>query len=194
MDRESPADPIGVALSVARLLEGLGVRYLVGGPLASSVHGEPRSTLDVDMVVDLALQDVTPLVAALGDEYYVDADAVREAIRAATSFNAIHLASSVKLDVFVAGRDAFEADRLACAVEVVVGPNPADLLRLDAPTHLLLRKLEWYRRGGEVSERQWRDVQAIVSAQGDALDRSVLQRWASELGVADLVERALPPG
>jgi len=189
VDREPPADPIGVALSVARLLERLGIPYLVGGSLASAVHGEPRSTLDVDMVADLALPHVVPLVTALGDGFYVDADAVREAIDAGTSFNAIHLASSVKVDVFVAGGDAFEADRLASAVEVSYGPNPEDRLRLDAPTHLLLRKLEWYRRGGEVSERQWRDVEAIVTAQGERLDRNVLERWATPLGVKDLVER-----
>ena len=192
MSPESAGEPLAVALHVGRLFDALGVRYLVCGSLASSVHGEPRSTLDVDVVADLALEHVAAFVAALGDGFYVDADAVAQAVRDATSFNAIQVASSVKLDVFVAGRDAFESDRLASAVEVSVGPNPSDRLRIDAPAHLVLRKLEWYRRGGEVSERQWRDVTAIVNAQGHRLDQSVLRRWASVLGISDLVERLVP--
>jgi hypothetical protein len=189
---EHSTDPLAVALAFSRVLEKLGVQYLVGGSLASSVHGEPRSTLDVDMVVDLHPTQVDALVHALGDSYYVDADVAREATAAGASFNAIHVASSVKVDLFVAGRDAFEADRLASALEVSLGPERTDRLRVDAPTHLILRKLEWYRRGGEVSERQWRDVQAVVTAQGDRLDRAVLQRWAPVLGITDLVDRLLP--
>jgi hypothetical protein len=189
MSREGSSEPIAVALKVAQLFDALGVRYVVGGSLASSVHGEPRSTLDVDVVADLVSEHVAAFVTALGDGFYVDTDTVAQAVRDAASFNAIQIASSIKLDVFVAGRDVFEADRLASAVEVSVGPNPSDRLRIDSPAHLVLRKLEWYRRGGEVSDRQWRDVTAIVSVQGNRLDRSVLRRWAPVLGVSDLVER-----
>lgn len=194
MTPERPADPLAVAIEFARVLERLGVRYLVGGSLASSVHGEPRSTLDVDMVVDLKTAQVGPLVHALGPTYYVDADVALEATAAGASFNAIHVASSVRVDLYVAGRDAFEMDRLANAVELSLGQDPDGRLWIDAPTHLVLRKLEWYRRGGEVSERQWRDVQAVVAAQGERIDWAVLARWAPALGVQDLVDRLLPKG
>lgn len=70
---------------------------------------------------------------------------------------------------------------------------PGGALYVDTAEHTLLRKLEWYRRGGELSERQWRDVQAIVRIQGDRLDRARLGHWAAQLGVADLLDRVISP-
>jgi hypothetical protein len=104
-------DRLAVALEVAGILEGLEVGYLATGSLASSFHGEPRSTNDVDLVVDLRPAHVTPLLSALGDRYYVNAELVADATRTGASFNLIHLRSAVKLDVFVAGRDAFDVER-----------------------------------------------------------------------------------
>ena len=68
---------------------------------------------------------------------------------------------------------------------------PDGVLYVDTAEHTLLRKLEWYRRGGESSERQWRDVQAIARIQGDRLDHSQLRLWAPRLGVDDLLQRVI---
>jgi hypothetical protein len=189
-------DPIRVALSVAATLEGLGVPYVAVGSLASSVHGAPRSTDDVDFVVDLAPVQGERLVTALTDAYYVSPDAVRAATgaRSGGTFNAIHLATSVKVDLFVAGDDPFDAERLAQRRRVAVASDASSDLFIDTAEHTILRKLEWYRRGGEVSERQWSDVIGVMRAQRDRLDRATLQRWAERLGVADLLERALREG
>lgn len=107
------------------------------------------------------------------------------------SFNAIHLPTGVKIDVFVAGRDAFEHERLKNAIRVRLSSGSSPLVAVDTAEHTVLRKLEWYRRGGEVSERQWRDVVAIVRLNGERLDRERLRSWADRLGVPDLLERAL---
>jgi len=181
-------DPVRIALDVGAQLDMLGVAWVIGGSIASSVHGEPRATQDVDIVVDLRVRHVKPLVKALGRDYYVDADAVRDAVKTTGSFNAIHFASAIKADFFVAGEDEFEAARLASRQRVEM---PGGVLYVDTAEHTMLRKLEWYRRGGEVSERQWRDVQAIARIQGDRLDRERLHRWAARLGVADLLERII---
>ena len=106
-------DPLAVALEVARLLEQLEIPYLAAGSLASSLHGEPRSTNDVDFVVDLMPDRVPGFLTALGDRYYVSAEAVTDAVRAGGVFNLIHFATAVKVDLFVAGDDAFDAERLA---------------------------------------------------------------------------------
>ena len=106
-----PSDITTVALDVGAMLDRLGVAWVIGGSLASSIHGEPRSTQDVDFVAALSLQHVNPLIAALEPAYYADADAMREAITTSTSFNAIHVTAGFKVDVFVAGDDAFEAER-----------------------------------------------------------------------------------
>ena len=181
-------DPLAVAIDTGARLDAVGVPWVTGGSLASSVHGEPRSTMDVDMVIGLRVRDVRKLAAALHGDYYVDEDAMRAAVQAADGFNAIHLASAIKVDFFVAGDDPFEAERLASRLRV---ETPAGVLFVDTAEHTLLRKLEWYRRGGETSERQWRDVQAIARIQGDRLDREELRRWSTRLGVTDLVERVL---
>jgi hypothetical protein len=181
-------DPVAIALHVGALLDAIGVAWVTGGSIASSVHGEPRATQDVDMVVSPKRRQVKSLVEALARDYYVDAGVIRGAVEAATSFNAVHYASAIKVDFFVAGDDPFEAERLAKRQRV---ETPGGVLYVDTAEHTLLRKLEWYRRGGEVSERQWRDVQAIARIQGDRLDRERLQRWAGRLGVADLLQRVM---
>jgi hypothetical protein len=109
-------------------------------------------------------------------------------VHAAASFNAVHFYSTIKVDCFVAGGDAFEAERLAKRQRVTL---PGGDLYVDTAEHTMLRKLEWYRRGSESSERQWRDVLAIARLQGKRLDRDRLQRWAERLGVTDLLQRVL---
>ncbi len=179
-------DPIEIAADTGARLDALGVAWVIGGSIASSFHGEPRSTQDVDMVVALLDRHVAPFAKAISRDYYVDADAMRAAVTSGESFNAVHFASVIKIDFFVAGDDPFEAERLRSRQRVEV---PNGNLYVDTAEHTLLRKLEWYRRGGEASERQWRDVQAIARIQGDALDRDHLRLWAGRLGVLDLLER-----
>ena len=181
-------DPVAIALDVGARLDQLRVEWLTGGSLASSVHGEPRATQDVDMVVALRPRHVKPLWEALRRDYYVDVDEMRAAVRTPSSFNAVHFASAIKVDFFVAGDDPFEAERLANRQRIEM---PAGVLHIDTAEHTVLRKLEWYRRGGEASERQWRDVQAIARIQGDRLDRDRLAFWADRLGVMDLLQRVL---
>ncbi len=190
MAPDQPPDPLTVALAAAAIFERLGIRYVAGGSLASSLHGEPRSTVDIDLVADLQPAHVAPLLAALLPEHYVSEEAVQEAVRTGGSFNAIHLPTAVKVDVFVAGQDPFDAERLVHRQLVQLLRDPPGGLFVDTPEHTILRKLEWYRRGGEVSERQWRDVLGVLRAQGERLDRSRMDMWAERLGVSDLLARA----
>jgi hypothetical protein len=166
-------EPIHVALAVAAVLERLNVPYVAVGSLASSVHGEPRSTDDLDFVVDLTPREVALLVAALGDAYYVSPEA-----------------AAVKVDFFVAGTDPFDRERLASREQVSLGEGTGAQLYVDTAEHTVLRKLEWYRRGSQVSERQWRDVIGVLRVQRGRLDAGRLTAWAERLGVSDLLRRA----
>jgi hypothetical protein len=197
VEPDSSPDPIAVAVAFSATLERLGIRYLIGGSLASSVHGEPRSTNDIDVVAEILPAHVTSFLAAVDGEYYVSEEAVHAALTSAArrvpgdSFNLIHLSGAIKVDIFVAGTDPFNAERLRQRERVRVSESPEAYLFVDTAEHSLLRKLEWYRRGGEVSDRQWRDVLAIVRVQGERLDRTRLTMWADALRVADLLGRVL---
>jgi hypothetical protein len=193
MAPEGLPDPLRVALTVTAILDRLGVAYVTAGSFASSLHGEPRSTDDVDIVADLHPSEahVAGLVRALGEDWYVSEDAVHDAVARGTSFNVVHLPSGVKVDFFVVGRDPFDAHRVASSRAVRVGDEPGAVLRVDTAEHTVLRKLEWFRRGGETSDRQWRDVVGVLRAQGSRLDRAELAVWAERLGVTDLLARAL---
>ncbi len=184
-------DPIAIALLVARALDRHRVRYVVGGSLASSISGEPRSTLDVDLVVELSDDQVDPLITALGDVFYADRESIRRAIRNRSSTNLIHLATSIKVDLFVMGGSPIDEEQMNRRLRVRVGDQPDSYLYVYTPEDILLQKLRWYRLGGEASDRQWRDVMGIVAVQGDTLDFDYLRQGAAAMEVSDLLERAL---
>jgi hypothetical protein len=182
-------DPIATALSVVRVLDDLGIANTIGGSIASSFAGEPRATVDIDIVVALEERHVAPLAAALSPEFYVDADALHRAVRTRSSANLIHQETQLKVDLFVAGGTPLDARQLSRRQAVDLGDGRR--LHVHPPEDILLQKLHWYRVGGEVSDRQWRDVAAIVRVQGDRLDREYLVQAAPVLGVSDLLKRAL---
>jgi len=184
-------EPIAVAVAFTQVLERLGVPYVIGGSVASSVHGEPRSTNDIDVVAKLEVADIGSLVAAIAPDYYVSETAVRDAVHERGTFNAIHVGTAVKVDVFVAGDEPFEAERLRLRERVPVSADPPVHLFVDTAEHVVLRKLEWFRRGGEASERQWRDVVGVLRARAERLDLARLREWAARLEVSDLLDRAL---
>jgi hypothetical protein len=184
-----PIDPIETALSVARHLDAMGILHTIGGSIASSFAGEPRSTIDIDVVAAIDERHVDALVSALSAEFYIDAGALRRAIRTHSSTNLIHQATQLKVDLFVAGGTPLDARQLARRLAVDLGDGRR--LYVHPPEDILLQKLRWFRRGGEVSDRQWRDIAAIVLVQGGRLDREYLRQGAEILGVSDLLDRAL---
>lgn len=187
----SSSEMVAAIVPVVAVLEWLGVSYYLGGSIASSAHGIPRSTLDVDLAADLRAKHVVPLVEALQADYYISTPAVSDAIARRACCNIIHWATSFKVDIFPV-KDR-EYDRVALR-RIQRRPldqdDPSRQFYFASPEDVVLNKLEWYRLGGEVSETQWGDVTGVIKVQRDSLDRAYLNKWAAELGVADLLERA----
>jgi hypothetical protein len=185
------SDIIAAVSPVIAAFEVLGVAYRIGGSVASSALGVPRSTLDVDLVCDLKLGQVASFVAALERDYYADGEMVKDAIRGESSFNLVHLATMLKVDVFVRKSTPWDLEAFARSIRMRLDAS-ADGPEFDLTTaeDIVLHKLGWYRLGGGVSERQWRDAVGVIAVQSHALDRAYLARWAAFLDLDDLLERA----
>jgi hypothetical protein len=186
-----PSESTRVTLLVTHTLERLGIPYAVGGSLASSLHGVMRSTLDVDIVADMRMEHIQPLVAVLSKEFYADDEMMKDAIEHHSSFNLIHYETAFKVDIFIRKARAFDQMQLERRRSSVIATDPEESVYITSPEDTILSKLEWYRMGGEVSDRQWRDVLGVLKTQAGDLDLEYLRKWAGELKVADLLERAL---
>ena len=185
------SEPLAVTFAVIDVLESLDVPYFLGGSFASSAQGAARATLDADLVADLRPEHVAPLIAVLHDTFHLDADTVRSAVLNRGSFNLIHLKTMFKVDVFVHKGRRFDRAQFERRRATQLSAEPRRIAYLSSPEDTVLAKLEWYRRGGEVSDRQWRDLVSVLRVQQDRLDLAYLRQWAGELDVGDLLARAL---
>jgi len=186
----SDPDLLAALNPVLDVLRDLGVRVFVGGSIASSAHGVARASVDADLVAELAPAHVDRFLAALREAYYAPEERVRDAVARKGSFNLIHLDTMLKVDVFVSRDRPFDRRSFARARPAPLEVGEA-FLPVASAEDIVLAKLEWYRRGGEVSQRQWTDVIGVLQAQGGTLDLAYLRSGAAELEVADLLERAL---
>ena len=183
-------DPITLALRVAATLDQHNISYALGGSLASSMFGEPRGTIDIDLAVQLERQQLDDFLGALDVEFYVPFEAARRAVEQSDSFNLID-ESGFKVDIFVLGDRPLDRHQLEHRQRIMVREDPPQYLWVSAPASQVLRKLEWYRAGGSVSERQWRDVVGILRAQRTVLNLTDLSRLAASTGLDGLLAAAL---
>ena len=147
------AEPIRVTLLVVDAIEKLDVPYYIGGSFASTVHGVMRSTMDADLIVDLRAEHVSKFVSLLGEEFYADETMIRDAIQHRGSFNLIHLETMFKVDVFIPGTRPFDRSLMQRRTVQSMSTDPQARAYMASAEDIILAKLEWFRLGGEVSER-----------------------------------------
>jgi hypothetical protein len=163
------------------LLDRASIPYMLAGSFASSFHGEPRTTQDIDLVVDADVEGIRRLLAALpADAYYADEQAALEAVRRRSRFNLIDMATGWKADLIVRKARPFSQAEFARRQQVdLLGVR----LWMASPEDVVVSKLEWARKAG--SERQLRDVRGILAAKTDALDLAYIGQWVAALGLAE---------
>lgn len=170
-------------LDLVRLLERLGIPYMVSGSVASSYHGRPRSTHDADIVVDPTPEQLDALVHGLLDAgHYVDGPRARDALRRRLQFNVIDPRTAFKIDLIVRKDRPFSREELGRRQAVELSPGVR--VALASPEDTILSKLEWAQKAGR-SERQIEDAAGVLAV-NPGIDRAYVDRWAGELGVLDL--------
>jgi hypothetical protein len=171
---------------LASRLEAAGIPFMIVGSLASSLHSQPRSTQDADVVIEPTPEQLERFVQLLGDEYYVSLDAARDAMRRRSMFNIIDLVAGYKADLILRKDRPFNREEFGRRrVEAWFGHS----LPFATPEDVVLAKLEWDRITH--SERQLQDALHVLRVQWVRLDRDYLRRWAPELGVSQRLEELL---
>ena len=168
---------------VSERLGASGLAFMLTGSFALAYYATPRMTRDIDLVVALEDRDIAPLVAAFTADFYIDADAARDAVRTERLFNLMHLESGIKVDLIVRKGTEYRQVEFARRQPVrLAGVATWIVSRED----LILSKLVW--AGDSGSELQLRDVAQLL---GESVDFDYVRRWAPTLGVAELLEQVV---
>jgi len=171
---------------VAAALKAAGIEYMLTGSVVSSLQGEPRSTHDVDFVVDMnAAQAASFLKDFKEPEFYVSEEAVKEAIRSQRMFNILSTADGDKADLWLLKNDAFDRSRFSRRIEVEFF---GQRLTLTTPEDTILFKLSWAKQSGG-SEKQFNDAKGVFEVQRPHLDQDYMDYWSKELKVDDLLDQ-----
>ncbi|MBW2584611.1 MAG: hypothetical protein JRE36_13770 [Deltaproteobacteria bacterium] len=175
---------------VIQAFEKISIPYYIGGSVASSVYGMARATLDVDVIADLKVTHIPRLKQILENKYYIDAEMIADAIRTNSSFNLIHLETMIKIDVFIHENEPYQNEALQRKKKDTLEDNGKIQFYFSSPEDIIIHKLQWYKMGGLVSERQWLDVIGVIKVQGDLLDKKYLAGWSRKLGLSSLLKGA----
>ncbi len=175
--------------SLIEVLDALGIEYRVGGSVASSRLGEFRATNDIDIVADIKKENVGDLVARLKTTFFVDEDSIGEDVQRSKAFNLLDRQTFLKVDIFPIRARAYDKVAFTRKLRGNFGEDNSFQVNFLSVEDTILSKLECFRLGGQLSERQWADVLGVIRNQ--SLDYDYLGEWASQIGVEDLLQTAL---
>jgi hypothetical protein len=184
-------DEVAEALQrVSVAFTACGIRWAVGGSLASTAYGEPRATNDIDIVALLTLALIPQFISELGSSFYADADMAKEAVTRRSCFNIVDNLSLTKIDIFIPERGSMGEGQLLRVKNLSLFASTAPIPVL-AAEDTILQKLRWYKLGNEVSDRQWRDILSVLRSVGPVLDMGYVTDVAQENDLAVLLNRAI---
>ena len=180
----NPEAPGSAVVGVTKALDAMEIPWFLTGSIASSVHGIPRSTNDLDIVAILPPNLAGVLVARLGKDYYADEAMIRSAFTNKRSCNIIWLDTMMKVDL-MPPRCPFDTDAMRRRVFTTLSDGSGVTLPVAVASaeDIILSKLVWYREGGQTSERQLSDIRGIILVQADRLDHGYIADWVRRLGL-----------
>ncbi|MBU0574255.1 MAG: hypothetical protein KKH83_07250 [Candidatus Margulisbacteria bacterium] len=167
---------------VIGILEKLNIPYMIGGSVASIYYGEPRMTLDMDVVIQLKPEQAKKFSASFGDEYYADLEQMLNAIDVQGHFNIIQSEAGVKVDFYVLKNDAFSQSGFTRKKKESFSEERSAYFA--SPEDTILKKLEWHKMGG--SQKHLEDIRGMLKVSGDVLDKKYIDKWSLKLGVNDV--------
>ena len=185
----NPQD-IVVLEKLTDVLDTLNIVYVIGGSMASSAYGAVRFTQDADITVEPFGPIADKLFETLKDDFYISREAMHQALQSRSSFNVIHFATAFKIDIFVRLDTEFHRQMLSRSRKLRLGEGTKPVSFV-SPEDIILLKLDWFRKSGCSSERQWSDIKGVLCAQGDSLDYEYLRKWSEKLGVEELLRRVI---
>jgi hypothetical protein len=167
-------------------LNRTGIAYMLTGSMGSNYWGIPRTTHDLDFVVQLPESVIPRLVEAFREDFYIDEVAVKTAFRPPYQFNAIDRRSPMKVDFWLLKPDPFEQEMFSRRIRAVLFGIPAWICTAE---DAILHKLYWNKI--TPSDRQIGDAAGVIAVQSDTLDKHYMISWAGKLGVSELLEDLL---
>lgn len=188
----SKSDVISALRPVINLLEELNIPYYIGGSIASSSLGVSRATMDVDIISTFNLVHVDKIVQLLGEQYYVDSEMIKDALKHKSTFNMIHHDTSYKIDFFISKTTEYQQSIFERITrKKLVDKDDVIEVFICAPEDVILTKLIWYIERGGASEKQWNDILGVLKIQKNTLDMDYLLHWAEKLAVKSELDNAL---
>lgn len=178
----NPEAPAAAVAGVTQALDAMGIPWFLTGSIASSLHGIPRSTNDIDIVTTLPPSAADELVRRLGEAYYADEAMIRHAFSRKQSCNVIWLETMMKVDL-MPPRFAFDTEAMHRRIHTHLddGSGTGLPVAVASAEDIILAKLVWYREGQQTSERQLSDIRGIIAVQAQRLDRAYITDWALRL-------------
>jgi len=173
------------------VLEKFDIRYAIGGSIASSFYGKARFTVDADINVEPFESSADKLHSTLKSNFCISKDAMNHALKTGKSFNIIHMETSFKIDVFIQKQTPFEKQLFAHSKSLRLSDSMEKIFFVLSPEDIILIKLGWFAKTGQNSQKQWGDILGVLSVQSGRLDYDYLNKWSAELGLNDLLKKAL---
>lgn len=169
-----------------RRLEGSGIDYMLVGSMAGNFWGVPRSTHDIDFVIEYDETHIDTIIEAFEDQFFIQPISVESGLRPPHQFNALDNRSALKVDFFRVAGDEYEFERFRRRKRVSLFNQPAWIA---AAEDMLLHEPCWHKMSP--TDRQLTDARGILLVSGDVLDHAYMEHWAKQIGVIELLRTVM---